>query len=241
MLGALRNHFPPEFLNRVDEIVLFKPLTLDEIELIVDLLLNDLRARRERRIGLVVTEPALRFIAEQGFDPSYGARPLRRFIAREVETRVGRALLRGDLPDGGEVFVDLVDGELTVISRSGPPEEEKRHERERRKLDAGRLFELSDQESRSRCRSWRAPLRKMPDAAPWVVNGSDADFADVVEASTIPVLVDMWAPWCGPCRMVSPVLEKLAGEFAGGLKLVKINADEAPGLSQRSRCWRSRP
>lgn len=124
MLGALRNHFPPEFLNRVDEIVLFKPLTLDEIELIVDLLLNDLRARLgERRIGLVITEPARRFIAEQGFDPSYGARPLRRFIARELETRVGRALLRGDLPEGGEVSVDLVDGELTVIPRSGPPEE----------------------------------------------------------------------------------------------------------------------
>ncbi|HEX6757442.1 MAG TPA: AAA family ATPase [Propionibacteriaceae bacterium] len=123
-LGALRNHFPPEFLNRVDEIVLFKPLTLDEIELIVDLLLNDLRARLgERRIGLVITEPARRFIAEQGFDPSYGARPLRRFIARELETRVGRALLRGDLPEGGEVSVDLVDGELTVIPRSGPPEE----------------------------------------------------------------------------------------------------------------------
>jgi thioredoxin 2 len=65
------------------------------------------------------------------------------------------------------------------------------------------------------------------------VNGSDADFASVVEASTVPVLVDMWAPWCGPCRMVSPVLEQLAGEFAGRLKLVKINADEAPGLSQR--------
>jgi ATP-dependent Clp protease ATP-binding subunit ClpB len=124
VLGALRNHFPPEFLNRVDEIVLFKPLTLDEIELIVDLLLNDLRARlAERRIGLVITEPARRFIAEQGFDPSYGARPLRRFIARELETRVGRALLRGDLPEGGEVLVDLVNGELTVIPRSGPPEE----------------------------------------------------------------------------------------------------------------------
>jgi thioredoxin 2 len=77
-----------------------------------------------------------------------------------------------------------------------------------------------------RCGKCHTPLR-------WVVNGSDADFADVVEASTIPVLVDMWAPWCGPCRRVSPVLEQLAGEFAGRLKLVKINADEAPKLSQR--------
>lgn len=77
-----------------------------------------------------------------------------------------------------------------------------------------------------RCGKCHTPLR-------WVVNGSDAGFADVVEASTIPVLVDMWAPWCAPCRMVSPVLEQLAGEFAGRLKLVKINADEAPELSQR--------
>ena len=77
-----------------------------------------------------------------------------------------------------------------------------------------------------RCGKCHTPLR-------WVVNGSDADFADVVEASTIPVLVDMWAPWCGPCRKVSPVLEQLAAEFAGRLKLVKINADEAPELSSR--------
>ena len=124
VLGALRNHFRPEFLNRVDEIVLFKPLTLAEIEAIVDLLLNDLRTRLlERRITLLVTERARRFIADQGFDPAYGARPLRRFIAREVETRVARALLRGELPDGGVISVDLVNGELTVVSTGGPPEE----------------------------------------------------------------------------------------------------------------------
>ncbi|HEU4909038.1 MAG TPA: AAA family ATPase, partial [Propionibacteriaceae bacterium] len=126
VLGALQNHFPPEFLNRVDEIVLFKPLTLGEIEQIVDLLLNDLRTRLlERRITLQVTEPARLFIADQGFDPAYGARPLRRFIAREVETRVARALLRGDLPDGSVISVDVVDGELTVVPVSGPPPEER--------------------------------------------------------------------------------------------------------------------
>jgi len=68
---------------------------------------------------------------------------------------------------------------------------------------------------------------------PWVVDTSDADFAAVVDQSTVPVLVDVWAPWCGPCRMVSPALEQLATELAGTLKLVKVNADEAPEVSRR--------
>jgi ATP-dependent Clp protease ATP-binding subunit ClpB len=116
VMGALRAHFRPEFLNRVDEIVLFKPLTLAEIEKIVDLLLGELRSRLvERRISLQVTEEAHRFIAEQGYDPAYGARPLRRFISREVETRVARALLRGDVPDGGLISVGVTNGQLTVV------------------------------------------------------------------------------------------------------------------------------
>jgi ATP-dependent Clp protease ATP-binding subunit ClpB len=115
VMASLRSHFRPEFLNRVDDIVLFKPLTLVEIERIADLLLDDLRTRlADRRITLEVTEPALRFIADEGFDPAYGARPLRRFIARELETRLGRALLRGDVGEDGSVVVDVVAGELTV-------------------------------------------------------------------------------------------------------------------------------
>ena len=80
---------------------MFKPLTLAEIERIVDLQLDELRERlADRRITLEVTTEARRFIADQGFDPAYGARPLRRYISREVETQVGRALLRGDAADG---------------------------------------------------------------------------------------------------------------------------------------------
>jgi ATP-dependent Clp protease ATP-binding subunit ClpB len=115
VMGELRRHFRPEFLNRVDDIVLFKPLTQAEIERVVDLMANDLRTRlAERRITLEITDEARGFIARQGFDPVYGARPLRRLLAREVETRIGRALLAGDVRDGAVIRVGLVDGELTV-------------------------------------------------------------------------------------------------------------------------------
>jgi ATP-dependent Clp protease ATP-binding subunit ClpB len=115
VMGELRRHFRPEFLNRVDDIVLFKPLTLAEIETIVELMVGDLRTRlAERQMRLELTEEARRFIAGQGFDPVYGARPLRRFIAREVETRIGRALLTGDILDGATIRVDATDGQLVV-------------------------------------------------------------------------------------------------------------------------------
>ncbi|HEX5695281.1 MAG TPA: ATP-dependent chaperone ClpB, partial [Acidimicrobiia bacterium] len=115
VLSELRRHFRPEFLNRVDDIVLFKPLTLVEIEKVVDLMLNDVRKRlTEREMTLEVSEDALRFIAEQGFDPVYGARPLRRFIAHEMETRIGRALLGGEVLDGAVVRVELVEGDIAV-------------------------------------------------------------------------------------------------------------------------------
>jgi thioredoxin 2 len=70
-------------------------------------------------------------------------------------------------------------------------------------------------------------------AVPWVVDADDTSFGEVAERSSTPVLVDLWAPWCGPCRMVGPVLEQVAGELAGSVKLVKVNVDEAPATQRR--------
>ncbi len=122
VMGELRRHFRPEFLNRVDDIVLFKPLTEPEIEHIVELMFDDLRTRlADRRMTIEVTEAARRFIAEQGFDPVYGARPLRRFIAHEVETRIGRALLGGDVLDGARSASTSSTDELQVSFEPGAP------------------------------------------------------------------------------------------------------------------------
>ena len=120
VMTELRYRFRPEFLNRIDDIVIFKPLTLLEIERIVDLLLDDVRSRlADRRIELVVSEEARATIARDGFDPVYGARPLRRYIQREVETRIGRALLAGQVRDGATITVD-VDGEDLLVRWTDP-------------------------------------------------------------------------------------------------------------------------
>ncbi|MGY5135921.1 ATP-dependent chaperone ClpB [Streptomyces nigrescens] len=115
VMGELQSHFRPEFLNRVDDVVLFKPLGMDQIKRIVELQFNDLRRRlAERQITVELTERARELIAQQGFDPVYGARPLRRYISHEVETLVGRALIRGDVQDGTAIRVDAQNGELVV-------------------------------------------------------------------------------------------------------------------------------
>ena len=115
IMGELRAHFRPEFLNRIDDVVLFKPLTLAEIEEIVELLIAELRQRlAAKRIELAVAAPARRHIAHAGFDPVYGARPLKRFLQRELETRIARLLVAGDIPEGSRVEVVLEEGQLAV-------------------------------------------------------------------------------------------------------------------------------
>jgi ATP-dependent Clp protease ATP-binding subunit ClpB len=115
VFDELRGYFRPEFLNRVDDIVLFKPLTLEEIERIVDLQIDELRRRlADRRMTLELTEEARALIAREGYDPVYGARPLRRFIQHEVETRIARALLSGEVQEGSMIELVVVGGELEV-------------------------------------------------------------------------------------------------------------------------------
>jgi len=117
VMTELRVSFRPEFLNRLDEVVLFKPLQLEEIARIVDLLVEDLRKRlADREITLELTDEARQFIAEKGFDPVYGARPLKRYLQRELETKVGRALVAGEIADGQALRIAVRDGELKVES-----------------------------------------------------------------------------------------------------------------------------
>jgi ATP-dependent Clp protease ATP-binding subunit ClpB len=115
VLRELRAQFRPEFLNRLDDVVLFRPLTPVEIEKIVELLTADLRQRlAERGVALELTGEARAFAARAGFDPVYGARPLKRFLQRQLENRIGRALLAGEAVPGSKVTVALERGELAV-------------------------------------------------------------------------------------------------------------------------------
>lgn len=113
VLGQLRQHFRPEFLNRVDDVVLFKPLRPAELKQIVDLLAASIQKRLAlRQIKLVLTEDAKEFIATEGYDPHLGARPLRRYLQRELETQIARALIAGDVTDGATITVDAAGGAL---------------------------------------------------------------------------------------------------------------------------------
>ena len=115
VMDALRRHFRPEFLNRVDEVVVFRALTESELERIVEIQVDGLRRRlAERRITLDVTEAARAHLARVGYDPGFGARPLKRVIQKEVETPVARLMVAGKLQDGGTVRVDAAGEGLRV-------------------------------------------------------------------------------------------------------------------------------
>ena len=119
VMSELRAHFRPEFLNRVDEIVLFKPLTLADIEKIVDLLLNQLRLRlADRRVELELSDAAREYIAREGYDPVYGARPLKRYLQRHLETALSRKILAGEVVDNSRVTVGFKKGELTFETKA---------------------------------------------------------------------------------------------------------------------------
>jgi ATP-dependent Clp protease ATP-binding subunit ClpB len=113
VMGVLRSHFRPEFLNRVDEIVLFKPLLIEQIKRIIDLLLGNLQGRLdERKITLELTERAKEFIAREAYDPVYGARPLLRYLQQRLETPLAREIIGGRLHDGQKLVVDEEGGSL---------------------------------------------------------------------------------------------------------------------------------
>ncbi len=115
VMGELRAHFRPEFLNRLDETILFKPLTRDHIGGIVGLIIADLNRRlADRELKLELTPEALACIVENAYDPVYGARPLKRYIQKHVETMVARLILEDKVPGGGTVLIDARDGELTA-------------------------------------------------------------------------------------------------------------------------------
>ena len=122
VMGQLQHHFRPEFLNRIDDVVLFAPLTLEQIERIVDLMLAGLRQRLvDRHIDFTTTPAARKHIALQGYDPVFGARPLKRYLQHELETQIARALIAGDFDEGATLVVDTEGGAL-VVRQEAPSE-----------------------------------------------------------------------------------------------------------------------
>ncbi|WP_144474538.1 ATP-dependent chaperone ClpB [Cytobacillus oceanisediminis] len=115
VMSQLRSHFRPEFLNRVDEIILFKPLALKEIKMIVGKLVSTLQGRlADQQIQLDITDEAKEFLAEHGFDPVYGARPLKRFIQRSVETKLAKEIIAGRIKEKSKVEIGIENGDIEL-------------------------------------------------------------------------------------------------------------------------------
>ncbi len=119
VMNDLRAHFRPEFLNRLDETILFKPLTKENIYHIIDLLAADVNKRlADREISIALTEEAKNYVVEGGYDPTYGARPLKRYLQKNVETLAARLMLRGDVGAQDTILIDVADGKLTALVKN---------------------------------------------------------------------------------------------------------------------------
>ena len=117
VMDDLRAHFRPEFLNRLDEMILFKPLTKGNIYGIIDLLVADVNKRlADREISIALTEEAKNYVVEGGYDPTYGARPLKRYLQKNVETLAARLMLKGDVGAQDTILIDVADGKLTACT-----------------------------------------------------------------------------------------------------------------------------
>ena len=115
VMNDLRNHFRPEFLNRLDETIMFRPLTKDNIYSIISLLIDDLNKRLEDKdLTIELTESAKQLVADGGYDPMYGARPLKRFLQKNVETLAARLILAGNVGSGDTILIDNEDGRLVA-------------------------------------------------------------------------------------------------------------------------------
>ena len=115
VMDDLKNHFRPEFLNRLDEIIMFKPLTKDNIAGIVDLVIDELNTRlKEKELKVELTDKAKDFVIDRGYDPVYGARPLKRFIQKNVETLAAKTILEGKIGLGDTLVFDVKDDKLVI-------------------------------------------------------------------------------------------------------------------------------
>ena len=113
VMNDLRAHFRPEFLNRLDEVIMFRPLTRDNIASIIDLLVADINKRLEdKELRVELTKTAKEKVAEGGYDPTYGARPLKRYIQKNIETLAAKLILEGNVGSGDTILIDDVDGKL---------------------------------------------------------------------------------------------------------------------------------
>ncbi|MEG0355826.1 MAG: type VI secretion system ATPase TssH, partial [Lachnospiraceae bacterium] len=113
VMNELQAQFRPEFLNRLDEIIMFQPLTKENINAIIDLLISDTNQRlTEKELQIELTDAAKEYVVEGGYDPLYGARPLKRYMQKHVETLAAKLILGGDVGEGDTILLDVVDGAL---------------------------------------------------------------------------------------------------------------------------------